>query len=64
MFCRDMEIGLLGSRNAYSLKEPYILGIRVKSASGQVGLSQLGRVKSALYIRYSCVLVGRERCSK
>ena len=25
---------------------------------------QLGRVKSALYIRYSCVLVDRERCSK
>ena len=41
---------------------------------GQVGLGssrpestrpgQLGRVKSALYIRYSCVLVGRERCAQ
>ena len=25
MFCRAMEIGLLGSRIAYALKEPYIL---------------------------------------
>ena len=25
MFCRTMEIGLLGSRIAYALKEPYIL---------------------------------------
>ena len=25
MFCRAMEIGLLGSRKAYALKEPYIL---------------------------------------
>ena len=24
MFCRAMEIGLLGSRKAYALKEPYI----------------------------------------
>ena len=25
MLCRAMEIGLLGSRKAYALKEPYIL---------------------------------------
>ena len=25
MFCQAMEIGLLGSRIAYALKEPYIL---------------------------------------
>ena len=25
MFCRAMEIGLLGSRIAYALKEPYLL---------------------------------------
>ena len=27
MFCRAMEIGLLGSRIAYALKEPYLLAI-------------------------------------
>ena len=25
VFCRAMEIGLLGSRIAYALKEPYLL---------------------------------------
>ena len=48
------------------------IGLRMNP--GQVGLGssrpestrpgQLGRVKSALYIWYSCVLVDRERCSK
>ena len=27
MFCRAMEIGLLGSRIAYALKEPYFIGL-------------------------------------
>ena len=30
MFCRAMEIGLLGSRIAYALKEPYLL-VYIKS---------------------------------
>ena len=33
MFCRAMEIGLLGSRNAYALKEPYIyIGLTIMNS--------------------------------
>ena len=39
MFCRAIEIGLLGSRNAYALKEPYILVTKTRRGRNQHSLA-------------------------
>ena len=40
MFCRAMEIGLLGSRIAYALKEPYLLVYHFQRSSPLKPLGQ------------------------
>ena len=60
---RDSPNGTIGNFTNGTIGNPGQVGLG-SSRPESTRPGQLGRVKSALYIRHSCVLLDRESCSK